>query len=68
MNLLHGLAWLASIASRRKTSVSEPDFADMGTALGLDASIGLESQPEPALRTKRLINDKSRSRNGRLPR
>ena len=66
MNLLHGLAWLASIASRRKTGVSEPDLADMGTAFGLDASIGLETQPEPAPCAKRHADDKSRFRNGRL--
>jgi hypothetical protein len=44
MNLLPGLTWLTSMASRRSPADDDaPDPADMGTAFGLDAS--MESEP-----------------------
>lgn len=44
MNLLPGLTWLTSMASRRSAADDDtPDPADMGTAFGLDASM----EPEP---------------------
>jgi len=47
MNLLPGLTWLASMASRRSPVDDDtPDPADMGTAFGLDAS--MEAEPDEA--------------------
>jgi hypothetical protein len=39
MKLRNTLAWLASITFRRRRDQPESDFADMGTAFGLDASL-----------------------------
>lgn len=48
MNLLSGLNWLTSRASRRAAAHDNGiDPADMGTAFGLDASMGPET-PAPA--------------------
>jgi len=45
MNLLAGLNWLTSLATRRTVQdVEATDPGDMGTAFGLDASI--ETDPE----------------------
>lgn len=55
MNLLPGLTWLTSMASRRSPADDDaPDPADMGTAFGLDASMEAEPgeaspQSEPTL-------------------
>jgi len=50
MNLLPGLTWLTSIASRRaQANEDRPDPADMGTAFGLDASM----PPEPAAKSSK---------------
>lgn len=47
MNLLPGLTWLTSMASRRSPADDDaPDPADMGTAFGLDAS--MEAEPGEA--------------------
>lgn len=43
MNLIPGRSWLRAW-SRRRLRLRDPDFADMGTAFGLDASMG----PAPA--------------------
>ena len=40
MNLLP--EWLTSLGLRRAAPAAEPDFADMGTAFGLDASMAPE--------------------------
>lgn len=63
MNLLPGLTWLTSMASRRSAADDDtPDPADMGTAFGLDASMEPEPaetspKPDPTLRppTDRLV-------------
>lgn len=40
MNLTNGIEWLASLAKQHAIGgAEEPDFADMGTAFGLDASL-----------------------------
>ncbi|CAN5821178.1 hypothetical protein BH11PSE8_BH11PSE8_29860 [soil metagenome] len=40
MNLTNSIEWLASLARQQTPGASdEPDFADMGTAFGLDASL-----------------------------
>jgi hypothetical protein len=40
MNWSSSLAWLAALAARRERGFAETDRGDMGTAFGLDASIG----------------------------
>ena len=44
MNLTSPLAWWAAIKWRIERPARQPDFGDMGTAFGLDAS--LEDAPE----------------------
>ena len=48
MKLRNTLAWLASITFRRRAQ-PESDFADMGTAFGLDASL-MDSAAAPSAR------------------
>ena len=44
MNLLP--RWMRSDATQREQRIAEPDPGDMGTAFGLDASLGpLEDEP-----------------------
>ena len=43
MNLIPTFSWLASLKWQRPHRVAPLDFADMGTAFGLDAS--LDSMP-----------------------
>ena len=42
MNLIPRLAWFSAIEWRIPRSRSGPDFADMGTAFGLDACLQIE--------------------------
>jgi hypothetical protein len=64
MNLIPGLTWLTSMASRRAsaTAADTPDPAGMGTAFGLDACTELEmpkasskSKPAPMPPSNRLV-------------
>ena len=41
--------WWSTLTWRRGRSSSQPDFADMGTAFGLDASLD-DAGPSPAAR------------------
>ncbi|CAN5492897.1 hypothetical protein BH11PSE9_BH11PSE9_33710 [soil metagenome] len=58
MNLTNSIEWLASLARQRAPGgTDEPDFADMGTAFGLDASLmalGAADGPENADAAPRL--------------
>ena len=40
MNLIPGFGWLKAVTTRRIAANPSPDPGDMGTAFGLDASIG----------------------------
>jgi hypothetical protein len=40
--------WLASRGKRRSEPSADPDFADMGTAFGLDASMAHDVEPQAA--------------------
>jgi hypothetical protein len=68
MNLLAGLNWLTSMATRRTAqAVDTHDPGDMGTAFGLDASI--ETSPELELpKAKSSASGASASWNKRLVR
>ncbi len=47
MNLTNGIEWLASLARQHAPGgADEPDFADMGTAFGLDASLMALGAPD----------------------
>jgi hypothetical protein len=48
MNWSSGLAWLAMLTARREQSFAETDRGDMGTAFGLDASIGAAGDSSPS--------------------
>ena len=53
MNLVPTFAWFAGLRQRRRLNAARLDFADMGTAFGLDASmdtepLGLASLAKPA--------------------
>lgn len=48
MNWSNGLSWWSTLKARRvERRLGEPDNADMGTALGLDASFGPTDEPPP---------------------
>ena len=52
MNWSKGLSWLAALKARHELHFQHTDRADMGTAFGLDASIGVADEardPAPAL-------------------
>lgn len=59
MKLLNTLGWLASFAFGRRRVQPESDFADMGTAFGLDASLMPDSAIEGGVAT--LQHDDTRS-------
>jgi len=46
MNWSEGLSWLAALGKRRHPPARDTDCADMGTAFGLDASLGAPSVSE----------------------
>jgi hypothetical protein len=45
MNLVPAFSWLAGL--RRQRPAAPLDFADMGTAFGLDASLGTSVDSDP---------------------
>jgi hypothetical protein len=47
MNLLPRWMWTRTAALRRGAAAPEPDPGDMGTAFGLDASLGPPDEPVP---------------------
>jgi hypothetical protein len=61
MKLLNTLGWLASFAFRRRRPHPESDFADMGTAFGLDASLMPDSAIDTASGYTSVPNDERRS-------
>ena len=46
MNKVPNQAWWSSMGFRKPEPAHEDDFADMGTAFGLDASMGPAAEPE----------------------
>jgi hypothetical protein len=59
MKLLNTLGWLASFAFGRRRAQPKSDFADMGTAFGLDASLMPDSAIEGGVAT--VPHDDARS-------
>lgn len=53
MNLVPPKAWLSAFRWQLPRRASGPDFADMGTAFGLDASLEAEPGPPPAQEKRR---------------
>ena len=49
MNWSAGLSWLTALGAPRRSEAADTDCADMGTAFGLDASLGTPTMPETAL-------------------
>jgi hypothetical protein len=49
MNWSAGISWLTTLGARRTADAADTDCADMGTAFGLDASLGAPTLPETAL-------------------
>lgn len=47
MNLIPPWAWLATLRRTVVRTDDEPDFGDMGTAIGLDACIEDDEGPAP---------------------
>jgi hypothetical protein len=53
MNLVPAFSWLTRLKWQRLRPAASVDFADMGTAFGLDASMDSLPAAEPAARMKR---------------
>ena len=53
MNLVPTFSWLTSLRRARARRAAPFDFADMGTAFGLDASLDSVPPVEPALIIKK---------------
>ena len=53
MNLVPAFSWLTRLRWQRLRPASQVDFADMGTAFGLDASMDSLPAAEPAAGMKR---------------
>jgi len=49
MNWSAGLSWLTVLGAPHRSDAADTDCADMGTAFGLDASLGTPTMPETAL-------------------
>ncbi len=53
--------WWQSIGFGKPPLLPHDDFADMGTAFGLDASLGKSDQPTPATKTPAPVPVRRRS-------
>ncbi len=51
MNKVSRLSWWSKVGSRKATPADDDDFADMGTAFGLDASMAAEEEIRAAAPT-----------------
>ena len=60
MSLVSPFSWFANLRWQRLQPAAPADFADMGTAFGLDASM----DREPASTIPAVYNDSGRSRDG----
>jgi hypothetical protein len=63
MNKLPNQPWWSSMGFRKPEPSHDPDFADMGTAFGLDAS--MTPAPEPSAEELALHNPLNDRLNGR---
>ncbi|WP_280153769.1 hypothetical protein [Piscinibacter sp. XHJ-5] len=48
MNKVPNIPWWSSMGLRKPEPVPDTDYADMGTAFGLDASLSPREEPLPA--------------------
>jgi hypothetical protein len=53
MNLVPRFSWLAKLGWRLPRAAARPDFADMGTAFGLDASLASSFAPSAVMTGKK---------------
>ena len=59
MNLVPPLAWLSALTRSFSRRPSRPDFCDMGTAFGLDASLAPEVAAAPLAEKKKALRNRS---------